>query len=125
MAQAVQRLFPRQNCHWTTIQDGFYYDFEIPDHALTTEDLEAIEKEMKKIVQEDQKLVRYCIPDVDKQIEDFRSQGEKFKVELLTEHRDHNPTLYLMLDKDGKNVWNDLCRGPHCLQPDLSKLSSL
>jgi len=114
MAQAVQRLFPQAKIAiGPTIQDGFYYDFEIPDHALTTEDLEAIEKEMKKIVQEDQKLVRYCIPDVDKQIEDFRSQGEKFKVELLTEHRDHNPTLYLMLDKDGKNVWNDLCRGPH------------
>ncbi len=114
MAQAVQRIFPEAKIAiGPTIQDGFYYDFEITDHPLTNEDLDKIEAEMKRIVKEDQKLVRYCIPDVDKQIGDFKSQGEKFKAELLTEHRDHNPTLYLMLDKEGKNVWNDLCRGPH------------
>ena len=114
MAQAVQRVFPQAKIAiGPTIQDGFYYDFEITDHALTAEDLEKIEAEMKKIVKEDQKLVRYCIPDVDKQINEFKSQGEKFKAELLNEHRDHNPTLYLMTDKDGKNIWNDLCRGPH------------
>lgn len=114
MAQAVQRLFPQAKIAiGPTIQDGFYYDFEIPDHALSAEDLQMIEAEMKKIVKEDQKLVRHCIADVDKQINEFKSQGEKFKAELLEEHRDHNPTLYLMLDKDGKNVWNDLCRGPH------------
>lgn len=114
MAQAVQRVFPQAKIAiGPTIQDGFYYDFEIPDHSLSTEDLQKIEEAMKKIVQEDQKLVRYDIPDVDKQLEDFKSQGEKFKAELLNEHRDHNPTLYLMQDKDGKVIWNDLCRGPH------------
>lgn len=114
MAQAVQRLFPQAKIAiGPTIQDGFYYDFEIPDHALSTEDLQRIEEEMKRIIKEDQKLVRFNIQDVDKQISDFKAQGEKFKAELLQEHRDHNPTLYLMCDKDGKNVWNDLCRGPH------------
>lgn len=114
MAQAVQRVFPQAKIAiGPTIQDGFYYDFEIPDHPLSTEDLQKIEEEMKKIVKEDQKLVRYNIPDVDKQLEEFRGQGEKFKAELLNEHRDHNPTLYLMQDKEGKTIWNDLCRGPH------------
>ncbi|MBX9572411.1 MAG: threonine--tRNA ligase [Candidatus Obscuribacterales bacterium] len=114
MAQAVQRIFPHAKIAiGPTIQDGFYYDFEIPDHSLSTEDLQKIEEEMKKIVKEDQKLVRYNIPDVDKQLDEFRGQGEKFKAELLNEHRDHNPTLYLMQDKDGKTIWNDLCRGPH------------
>lgn len=114
MAQAVQRIFPQAKIAiGPTIQDGFYYDFEIPDHPLSTDDLQKIEDEMRKIVKEDQRLVRFNIPDVDKQLSDFAAQGEKFKAELLNEHRDHNPTLYLMLDKDGKNVWNDLCRGPH------------
>lgn len=114
MAQAVQRIFPHAKIAiGPTIQDGFYYDFEIPDHSLSTEDLQKIEEEMKKIVKEDQTLVRYNIPDVDKQLDEFRGQGEKFKAELLNEHRDHNPTLYLMQDKDGKTIWNDLCRGPH------------
>ena len=44
---------------------------------------------------------------------EFKSQGEKFKAELLEQHRNDEPTLYLMKDKAGKVVWNDLCRGPH------------
>lgn len=122
MAQAVQRVFPQAKIAiGPTIQDGFYYDFEIPDHSLNTEDLQKIEDEMKKIVKEDQKLVRFNIPDVDKQLDEFRGQGEKFKAELLNEHRDHSPTLYLMQDKDGKTIWNDLCRGPHLPSTGLIK----
>lgn len=126
MAQAVQRVFPKAKIAiGPTIQDGFYYDFEIPDHALTTEDLERIEAEMKRIAGEDQKLVRYCIPDVDKQLEEFKGQGEKFKAELLNEHRNDNPTLYLMQDKEGKTIWNDLCRGPHLPSTGLIKAFKL
>jgi threonyl-tRNA synthetase len=114
MAQAVQKLFPSAKIAiGPTIADGFYYDFDIPGHSLSPEDLAAIEAEMKKIVDANQRLVRFNIPDVDKQLADFKEQGEKFKAELLQEHRDHNPTLYLMQDKEGKTVWNDFCRGPH------------
>ncbi|MBY0358404.1 MAG: threonine--tRNA ligase [Candidatus Obscuribacterales bacterium] len=126
MAQAVQRIFPKAKIAiGPTIQDGFYYDFEIPDHPLTTEDLEKIEAEMKRIAGEDQRLVRYCIPDVDQQLAEFKSQGEKFKAELLDEHRNDNPTLYLMQDKEGKTVWNDLCRGPHLPSTGLIKAFKL
>lgn len=114
MAEAVQRLFPEAKIAiGPTIQDGFYYDFEIPGHTLTPEDLKSIEDEMKKIASEDQRIVRYQIPDVDRQIAEFRGGGEKFKAELLEEHKHESPTLYLMQDKAGKVVWNDLCRGPH------------
>jgi threonyl-tRNA synthetase len=114
MAEAVQKLFPEAKIAiGPTIEDGFYYDFEIKGHPLTPEDLEKIEAEMKRIASEDQRLVRHQIPDVDKQIAEFKSQGEKFKAELLQEHRDHSPTMYLMQDKNGATVWNDLCRGPH------------
>ncbi len=114
MAQAVQNLFPHAKIAiGPTIEDGFYYDFDIPDHKLTAEDLDKIEQEMKKIADSNQKLVRFYIPDVDKQLKEFKDQGEKYKAELLEEHRNHEPTLYLMQDKDGKTIWNDLCRGPH------------
>lgn len=114
MAQAVQKLFPHAKIAiGPTIENGFYYDFLIDDHTLTPEDLLAIEGEMKKIADAGQKLVRFNIPDVDKQLSEFEAQGEKFKAELLREHRDHDPTLYLMQDKEGKTIWNDLCRGPH------------
>lgn len=116
MAQAVQRLFPTAKIAiGPCVEDGFYYDFEIPDHNVSTDDLSRIEAEMKKIVAENYRIVRHNITDVDKQIAEFKKQGEKFKAELLEEHRDHEPTLYLMVDKtdDTKVVWNDLCRGPH------------
>jgi len=114
MAQAVQKLFPQAKIAiGPTIEDGFYYDFEIRDHALAPEDLGRIEQEMKQIAESRQKIVRYQIPDPDKQLSEFRAQGEKFKAELLEEHKDHTPTLYLMKDKEGKVIWNDLCRGPH------------
>lgn len=114
MAQAVQKLFPQAKIAiGPTIEDGFYYDFEITDHALSIDDLSQIELEMKRIAQSGQRLVRHHIVDVDKQIAEFRAQGEKFKCELLEEHRNDAPTLYLMKDKDDKVIWNDLCRGPH------------
>ncbi|MBK9770486.1 MAG: threonine--tRNA ligase [Candidatus Obscuribacter sp.] len=126
MAQAVQKLFPQAKIAiGPNIDNGFFYDFEIKDHALTQDDLSAIEGEMKKIAEAKQRLVRYDIPDVDVQLKEFESQGEKFKAELLNEHRDHNPTLYLMQDKDGKTVWNDLCRGPHLPSTGLIKAFKL
>jgi threonyl-tRNA synthetase len=114
MAQAVQNIFPEAKIAiGPTIDDGFYYDFEIPGHTLAPDDLKKIEVEMKRIAESGQKLVRYDIPDVSKQLQEFNSQGEKFKAELLEEHKDHSPTLYLMQDKDGQTVWSDFCRGPH------------
>src|SRR5262249_7240622 len=65
MAEAVQKLFPQARIAiGPTITDGFYYDFEIPGHTLSPEDLTKIEEEMKKIAQENQRIVRYQIPDV-------------------------------------------------------------
>lgn len=122
MAQAVQKLFPEAKIAiGPTIQDGFYYDFDIPGHALSTEDLEKIEQEMKKIAEAGQKIVRFQIPDVEKQLKEFSDQGERFKAELLNEHKNESPTLYLMQDKEGRTVWNDLCRGPHLPSTNLIK----
>jgi len=114
MAEAVQSLYPDAKIAiGPTIEDGFYYDFEIKDHTLSVEDLENIENKMKEIVKDNQRIIRHNIEDVDGQLKQFRNQGEKFKAELLEEHRDHEPTLYLMKNKDDDVVWNDLCRGPH------------
>lgn len=114
LASAVQSLFKSAKIAiGPVIEDGFYYDFEITDHTLTPEDLVKIEKEMQRIIDEDQKFVRAYISNVEMQLKEFKAQGEKFKAELLEEHRNENPTLYVLEDKTGKMVWNDLCRGPH------------
>ncbi len=50
MAQAVQKLFPTAKIAiGPTIDDGFYYDFDIPEHNLSSDDLEKIEVEMARI----------------------------------------------------------------------------
>lgn len=114
LAEAVQNIFESAKIAiGPVIEDGFYYDFEIPDHKLTPEDLKKIEKEMQRLIDEDQKFIKVNIQDVDKQLKEFKSQGEKFKSELLNQYRNESPTLYILEDRSGKPVWNDLCRGPH------------
>ena len=115
MAQAVQKLFPSAKLAiGPAVENGFYYDFDLTDgHAFTQEDLTKIEEEMKNIVKQNLTFEKYVIPDVEKQIAEFKAEGEIYKAELLEEHRNDNPTLYLTKDKDGNVLFNDLCAGPH------------
>lgn len=115
MAQAVQSLFPSAKLAIGPATDeGFYYDFDLTDgHAFTTEDLEKIEEKMKEIIKQNLTFEKYVIPDVDAQIKEFKDQGEIYKAELLEEHRNDNPTLYLTKDSNGNVLFNDLCAGPH------------
>ena len=115
MAQAVQSLFPSAKLAiGPATADGFYYDFDLTDgHAFTHEDLAKIEEKMKEIIKQNLTFEKYVIPDVDKQIEEFKKEGEIYKAELLEEHRNDNPTLYITKDKDGNALFNDLCAGPH------------
>lgn len=115
MAQAVQSLFPNAKLAiGPATSDGFYYDFDLTDgHAFTQDDLAKIEEKMKEIIKQNLTFEKYVIPDVDKQIEEFKKEGEIYKAELLEEHRNDNPTLYITKDKDGNAMFNDLCAGPH------------
>ncbi len=106
MAQAVKRLYPE--ARYTigpAIETGFYYDFDIPE-SISVEDLEKIESEMKKIVEEDLEVVREEVPH-DDAIRLFESMGESYKVEMLREMDGASVSLY----RQGEFV--DLCRGPH------------
>ncbi len=114
LAEAVQNLFKDAKIAiGPVIEDGFYYDFEIPSHTLTPDDLMKIEKEMQRLIDEEQQFIRVNINDTDKQLSDFKTQGEKFKAELLEQYKNESPTLYILEDRSGKPVWNDFCRGPH------------
>ncbi len=115
MAQAVQSLFPNAKLAiGPATSDGFYYDFDLTDgHAFTQDDLAKIEEKMKEIIKQNLTFEKYVIPDVDKQIEEFKKEGEIYKAELLEEHRNDNPTLYITKDKDGNALFNDLCAGSH------------
>jgi len=117
MAQAVQNIYPQAKLGFgPAIENGFYYDFDIEGVTLSEDDLKKIEDEMKRLIKEDLRFEKYEIPSssgIDEQIEEFKQQGEIYKAELLEEHRNDNPTLYLTKNKDGNVLFNDLCAGPH------------
>jgi threonyl-tRNA synthetase len=106
MAHAVKKLFPSaQIAIGPAIQDGFYYDFDL-DKAFTPEDLDSIEKEMKRIIKKNAPFVRKDMSK-DEAIRLFKESGDPYKVELLHEMPDEHVSVY---DEDG---FVDLCRGPH------------
>ncbi len=127
MAQAVQSLFPSAKLAiGPATADGFYYDFDLTDgHAFTEDDLAKIEEKMKEIIKQNLTFEKYVIPDVEAQIEEFKKEGEIYKAELLEEHKNDNPTLYITKDKDGNALFNDLCAGPHLPNTSYIKANAI
>ncbi|MBN2343892.1 MAG: threonine--tRNA ligase [Deltaproteobacteria bacterium] len=108
MADAVQRLFPGTKVTiGPSIENGFYYDFDKEGGGFTEEDLAAIEKEMKSIIQEKHSFIRREVSR-DEARKLFSEMGETYKLELLDAIDAEKPvTLYYHGD------WVDLCAGPH------------
>ncbi|MDD3594374.1 MAG: threonine--tRNA ligase [Candidatus Gastranaerophilales bacterium] len=116
MAQAVQALYPEAKLAiGPAIENGFYYDFDIPGVSLKEEDLGKIEAKMQELIAQDLVFKKVVIDNPDEKIKEFLAQGEIYKAELLEEHKSENPTLFVTKTKEGKELWNDLCRGPHLL----------
>ena len=107
MAEAVQNLFPgTQVTIRPAIENGFYYDFA-RNEPFSTEDLEAIEKEMRKIVERGAAFTRE-VWNRDEAIKFFKDKGEYYKAELI---EDLPETEEIKIYRQGD--WLDLCRGPH------------
>jgi len=107
MAEAVQKLFPgTQVTIGPNIENGFFYDFA-RNEPFSSEDLTAIEKEMRRIVERGDKFEREVWPR-DKAIKFFTDKGEAYKAELIRDlPEDQDISIY----RQGE--WLDLCRGPH------------
>jgi len=116
MAQAVKRLYPGTKLGiGPVIEDGFYYDMDIPV-SLTPEDLEKIEAEMKKIVQEDLPVRRHVVSR-EEAIRIYEQEGDPYKLELIRELPEGETiTIY------EQGEFFDLCRGPHL--PSTGKLKA-
>ena len=105
MAQAVKRLFPDVKLAiGPAIDTGFYYDFDT-EHTFTPEDLEAIEKEMKKIAKENLKIERFELP---KEEALELMKDEPYKIELINDLPEGEVISFY---KQGE--FCDLCAGPH------------
>ena len=119
MAQAIKRLYPGTKLAiGPAIKDGFYYDVD-SEHKFVPEDLEKIEKEMKKIVKEKLVLERFELPR-DEAIGLMKEHNEDYKVELIEDlPEDEKISFY----KQGEFI--DLCAGPHVMCTDKVKAFKL
>lgn len=106
LAAAVLEMFPEAKfAIGPSIDDGFYYDFELP-RTLIPEDLALIEKKMKHIIKQNLPFEKEMM-DRKEAIKLFKKAKQDYKVELLEELKDKKISIY----KTGKFV--DLCTGPH------------
>jgi threonyl-tRNA synthetase len=109
MATAVKRLFPEAHLGvGPAIEDGFYYDIEMP-RPFTPDDLAAIEAEMAKIIKADEPFVKKMWSTAEA-IEHFGKQGERFKVEIIQDLEKVGVTEVSSFEN---GEFFDLCRGPH------------
>jgi threonyl-tRNA synthetase len=131
-AAAVRRLWPKAKFGvGPVVENGYYYDIDLGDGKTISEaDFPAIEKEMKKIVAENQTFERFTMP-VDEAIAWAKENSQPYKEELLNDLKRAGTTVAKDLDSEELGLategeskvddvsfyrngdFTDLCRGPH------------
>ena len=106
LAQAVKHLYPNAK-FWVgpVIEEGFYYDIDLGDNVIKEEDLEKIEKEMKKISKDGKRIYREELSK-EEALEKF--QSDEYKIDLIN-NMDDSTVISCYTQGD----FTDLCRGPH------------
>lgn len=118
LAEAVKRVRPEAKLAiGPSIDTGFYYDFEC--EPFSKEDLDVIEKEMKKIIKEGAKIERFELPR-EEAIQFMEERNEPYKVELIQDlPKDSVISFYSQGD------FTDLCAGPHLMSTKQIKAFKL
>ncbi len=106
LAQAVKHLYPQAK-FWVgpVVEEGFYYDIDLGDEVLKEEDLEKIEREMKKCSKSAKNIVRKEISK-EEALEMFKD--DEYKIDLISRMEDEN-----VISCYQQGDFTDLCRGPH------------
>ena len=107
LAQAVKHLYPKA-LFWVgpVIEEGFYYDIDLGDEVIKEEDLEKIEREMKKISKDGKRIVRNEISKKEA-LEKFKD--DPYKIDLISRMDENEQVISCYTQGD----FTDLCRGPH------------
>lgn len=106
LAQAVQKLFPHVKLGiGPSIDEGFYYDFDLPE-TLSDSDLEKIEIEMNRIINENQTFKQYDL-DKNQTINKLQQANQSYKLEIVSDLQLGEYSFY------ENGPFTDLCRGPH------------
>jgi threonyl-tRNA synthetase len=104
MAEAIKKVFPDAKfAIGPSIKDGFYYDFETKEN-VSAEDLRLIEKEMKRIIKEDNRFEK---SEVGKEKAKKLFKDNPYKIELINDIEGNKVSIYTSGD------FTDLCSGPH------------
>lgn len=130
-AAAVQHLWPEAKFGvGPVVENGYYYDIDLGGKTISDSDFAAIEKEMKKIVTQDQPFERFTMP-VDEAIAWAKDNKQPYKEELLNDLKRAGTTVAKDLDAEELGIaaegeskvdevsfyrngdFTDLCRGPH------------
>ena len=118
LAQAVKRLYPEAKLAiGPSIENGFYYDFDIP--SFSREDLDKIEAEMKKVIKEGEKIERFTLPR-EEAIKFMEEKGEPYKVELIQDLPEGEEISFYH-----QGDFTDLCAGPHLMSTKSIKAFKL
>ena len=107
LAQAVKHLYPNA-LFWVgpVIEDGFYYDIDLGNDKIKEEDLEKIEKEMKKISKDGKRIYR---EEISKKEALERFKNDPYKIDLISRMDEKSSVISCYTQGD----FTDLCRGPH------------
>ena len=120
LAAAVTNLFPGVQCGIGPATDeGFFYDFVVP-RPFVPEDLEAIEKRMRELAQQDLPYERQSWPREEAKTF-FSARGEPLKVQLIDEKTEGQSDVSCYTIKD-RETFVDFCVGPHV--PSTGKLKA-
>ncbi len=108
MAEAIEQLYPGTKFGiGPAIEQGFYYDIELPDNKVLTEnDLPAIEQKMKELAQRKEPIIRKNVSKAEA-LDFFTKKKDYLKSELINELEDGTISIYT------QGSFTDLCRGPH------------
>ena len=130
LATAIQRKYPETKFGvGPVIEDGFYYDIDVPKTTLSANELSEIEQEMQRIIKEDQTFEHISMS-IDDALSWSKDSGQPYKEELLNDLRREGTTIAKDLDATTMGVasdesqvtevgfyrngdFTDLCRGPH------------
>ena len=107
LAQAVKHLYPQAK-FWVgpVVEEGFYYDIDLGDEVIKEEDLEKIEREMKKCSKSAKNIIRKEISK-EEALEMFKD--DEYKMDLISRMDEEEGPISCYVQGD----FTDLCRGPH------------
>ncbi len=119
MAAAIEELYPGTKFGiGPDVENGFYYDIDLGDRSISSNDFDKIEEKMLEIARRKEKFVRTEIPKQEA-LEFYSKKGDEYKVDLINDLEDGTISFY----RSGN--FTDLCRGPHLVDTSPIKAVKL